>query len=151
MRLATLGGLNKLGTGAALVALAAVLAVRAGGLLRDAEAPTAQGERRWMRWAWRGPEVGERLARTGELLAPGRPVVLVIAWPHSPRAGWWRYMASYHFSRNPVVAVRIRDRLLAPGGGLELLGKPPASTRRAQRVQIRADGEVEVLRRGPGG
>jgi hypothetical protein len=128
-----------------------VVVVRGVGLLLHPLAPSARGERRWMGWAWRGPEVGESLAQVERDLPPGAPVVLAVDASQAAHAGWWRFQASYHLSENPVLGVEVGASTLAPGGGLHLLGEPPVAIARAQRISIGAGGQVEVERRGPGG
>lgn len=138
-----------------LAGVALLVGVRAAGLAGHPERPSALGERRWMGWAWRGPAPGRELARAAARLPPGEPVVLVVDPAQAQHAGWWRFVASYHFDRNPVVGVEVGGATLGPGGGLRLAGEPPAGREGWLRVRIGAPSEseveVEVVDREPGG
>jgi len=134
-----------------LAGLAVVLALRTAGLARHSQEPSARGERRWMGWAWRWPEGGRELAQAAARLAPGEPVVLVVDPEQTRHADWWRFMASYHLDRNPVVGVEAGEGVPGSGGGLDLPGEPPVGRSAARRVRIGAGGQVEVADGGPRG
>lgn len=127
----------------ALALAALVLAVSAGRavrLARGADPFGARGETRWLSWAYRGADLGERFARAGARLAPGE-LVYVLTPPGLYETGWLRVMAAYYLPRQTVVRVDEGDARSAPPR------LPPG----AAVVEFGAGGEVEVERIGGGG
>lgn len=108
MRLAPGPRLERWAQGALLLFLAVVVAQRGLGLARDPLRSSAQREEKFLGWAWREPEVGEVLAEVEAALSPGEPVMLALTAAEAGNSRWWRFMASYYLTRNPVVGVKAR-------------------------------------------
>jgi hypothetical protein len=119
---------------ALLLALAAVLALhRAAGLAAAPNALSAAQERRFFTWAWRAPGVAAAFAAVAPALAPGEPVMLVVAPAKGYSAGWWRTMAAYHLPANPILGVRVGPPGSLPAGDWTVLAVSAADEVRIVR------------------
>jgi hypothetical protein len=116
-----------------LVAVAAVILLRAGRFATRGVVLDSHDETTWLGWAWRDPGVAELWGRAAERLAPGERVVLLL--PADADPVWTGVMAVYHLSGQELVEVRQGriDRPLPPG---------------ATVVRLRRDGTVRIRRPG---
>lgn len=78
-----------------LLAVLAVGAVRAAGLVVDPLEPRAARERRYFLFAWREPRVAAIFGEVGGKLRPGEPIVVAVAGRNIDHLGFWRGMALY--------------------------------------------------------
>ena len=105
---------SRIATSIALLALGALLVVRAGELASRSPRLTAHGEKLWYGWAWRDPKLVGTLERIEPQLRPGE--IVYLAGPKGVEASWLRAMALYFWPRQTLSGVATGEAIARPRG-----------------------------------